>query len=100
VDYTGDYATFNPHRFGQQFVDQVANPKEVVYFHRRKTMVQKNNEATPVTLTVSAEPEVINVEDLVTEFLTAQHLDMLPENKVNEAIRLFVEKDDKDAIPE
>ncbi|KAJ1552850.1 Double-strand break repair protein mre11a, partial [Nowakowskiella sp. JEL0078] len=30
VDYTGGFTTFNPQRFGQAFVDRVANPKDLI----------------------------------------------------------------------
>ena len=34
VDYTG-YSTCNPQKFGQRFVDRVANPAEILLFHRK-----------------------------------------------------------------
>ena len=34
VDYT-NYSTCNPQRFGQRFVDKVANPCEILLFHRK-----------------------------------------------------------------
>ena len=34
------------------------------------------------------------------EILNAQNLDILPENELGDAVRQFVEKDDKDAIKE
>ena len=34
VDYTG-YSTINMQRFGQRFVDKVANPTSLLHFHRK-----------------------------------------------------------------
>ena len=36
MDYTGGYSTFSLARFGQQFVDQVANPKNLLLWYRKK----------------------------------------------------------------
>jgi len=35
VDYTG-FTNLNVQRFGQQFVNKVANPKDVLHFHKRR----------------------------------------------------------------
>jgi len=34
VDYSG-YSTCNPQRFGQRFVDRVANPSDILLFTRK-----------------------------------------------------------------
>eukprot|EP00118_Oscarella_pearsei_P012315 m.89775 g.89775 ORF g.89775 m.89775 type:complete len:685 (+) comp36625_c0_seq4:46-2100(+) len=36
VDYSGGYSQINSIRFGQRFVNQVANPKETLMFHRQR----------------------------------------------------------------
>jgi len=43
VDYTGGYSTFSLARFGQKFVDQVANPRNILcwYQHREPTTLSK-----------------------------------------------------------
>lgn len=35
VDHTG-YPTLNNHRFGARFVGQVANPTDILLFHKKK----------------------------------------------------------------
>jgi len=35
VDYTG-FSTVNPQRFGQRFVGRVANPNEILLFHKKR----------------------------------------------------------------
>lgn len=37
VEYSGGFQSFNAQRFGQQFVDRVANPKDLLHFYRKKT---------------------------------------------------------------
>lgn len=41
MDYSGGFDTFNTSRFSQRFVDQVANPKDIIHFLRRRE--QKEN---------------------------------------------------------
>ena len=36
VDYSGGYSTFSLARFGQKFVDQVANPRNILHWYRRR----------------------------------------------------------------
>ena len=41
VEYTGGFQTFNSQRFGQQFVNKVANPRDLLNFFRRRTAPAK-----------------------------------------------------------
>jgi double-strand break repair protein MRE11 len=40
VEYSGGFTTFSPQRFGQHFVEIVANPKEILHFYRQKVPVK------------------------------------------------------------
>ena len=93
------YAIINPQRFGQLFVDKVANPREIL-LHVRRRAVQANRAAVerPNLPNVSEEVEVARVEDLVAQFLNLQSLSLLPQNEFGDMVRVFVEKDDKDAL--
>ncbi|KAJ1978637.1 meiotic recombination [Dimargaris xerosporica] len=101
VDYSGGYTSFNPQRFGQHFLDRVANPKDILHFFRRRQTL-----ATPATYTVTPADvqvlpralETIGVESLVSEFLEGQNLDVFIDQELNEAVRLFVDKEDSSAI--
>ncbi|KAF9181913.1 Double-strand break repair protein mre11a [Haplosporangium sp. Z 767] len=101
VEYSGGYEIFNPQRFGQEFVDLVANPRDIVHFFRRKTAPVKN------TVTIKAEIDGVDtreelntmrVENLVQKYLSAQNLSILPEIQLADAVRIYVEKDEKDAV--
>ncbi|RKP05540.1 Mre11 DNA-binding presumed domain-containing protein [Thamnocephalis sphaerospora] len=103
VDYSGGFTPFNPQRFGQQFVDQVANPKDLLYYHRKRTQAERRNaEAIKINLDaiMPEKLDLFRVEDLVDEFLALHSLEVLPENALGDAVRQFVEKDDRDAIKE
>ncbi|XP_068732104.1 double-strand break repair protein MRE11-like isoform X1 [Montipora capricornis] len=106
VDYSGGFTSFNIRRFGQQFVDRVANPKDILLFHRKKTQATKGDKKVlddvkfphlyPEAL------DTIRMEDLIKEYLTSEdnalELRILTEGRMAQALREFVEKDDKDAI--
>ncbi|KAI9100674.1 putative nuclease Mre11 [Phlyctochytrium arcticum] len=104
VEYSGGFTTFNPQRFGQMFVERVANPKDILQFYRRRsaTVAKERTKADLINIEafVPEKLEDFRVEDLVTEYLNAQNLDLLPENELGNAVRMFVEKDDRDAIKE
>ncbi|RKO84774.1 Mre11 DNA-binding presumed domain-containing protein, partial [Blyttiomyces helicus] len=105
VEYSGGFTTFNPQRFGQAFVAAVANPKDILHFYRRR-VPQKPSEKKQAIDTgnidafIPEKLENFRVEDLVTEYLSTQNLDILPENELGNAVREFVEKDENDAIKE
>lgn len=106
VDYTGGYEIFNPLQFGQQYTNRVANPKDMLKFQRSKATPASHSRKKPQSASAmlddlsSSIPErldQIKVEDLVNEFLN-RDLALFPENELEEAVKMFVEKDDKDAI--
>ena len=43
VDYTG-FSTINSQRFGQRYVDRVANPHDVLLWTKKRTRAQKGKE--------------------------------------------------------
>ena len=104
VDYSGGYNSFNPHRFGHLFVNRVANPKEVIFFYRRRvakneSILKPQDEFTnPAIAAAIEERSQLKIEDLVKDFLQVQHLDLLPQNEFGDIVRIFVEKDDKESI--
>ncbi|KAF9133985.1 Double-strand break repair protein mre11a [Mortierella sp. 14UC] len=104
VEYSGGYEIFNPQRFGQEFVDIVANPRDIVQFYRRKTAFNKTIAAKAKAEIDHVEPteklDTLRVENLVQKYLSAQNLSILPEVQLADAVRIYVEKDEKDAVKE
>ncbi|OAV94569.1 hypothetical protein PTTG_03792 [Puccinia triticina 1-1 BBBD Race 1] len=101
------YDVGNPQRFGQDFLGKVANPKDLVQFHRRRKIgirKPKNDidlpEEEPLQDSQGNVSEKVQVATLVHQYLEAQNLGVLAENGMQRAVTLFVEKDDKDAIKE
>lgn len=103
VDYTG-FTTINAQRFGQKFVGKVANPHDILLWH--KAPVRKTKAPGEVSenagLTEGIRPEALDerqIEDLIAEHLN-QHLEILPEQDLANALHNFVDKDEKQALHE
>ena len=85
------------------FVGKVANPKDILHFVKKRSVKDKKQDNAPTIPEIDRnrlKDEQGKVSDFVNEFLGVQKLDILPENRMHDAISLFTDKDDKDAIKE
>ncbi|KAF8547202.1 DNA repair exonuclease [Imleria badia] len=106
VDTTGVSEMSNPIRFGQEFQGRIANPRDVLVFHRAKkttrtakvTIDQPELSIDDPELSISEKLSKVRVHTLVKEYLAAQELQLLGEAGMSDAIQMFVEKDDSHAI--
>ncbi|GJJ71717.1 double-strand break repair protein MRE11 [Entomortierella parvispora] len=101
VEYSGGFEIFNPQRFGMEFVDMVANPRELVQFYRKKSGTVKNASKPAAEMDkvdVEEKLDTMRVENLVQKYLSAQNLSILAEIELADAVRVYVEKDEKDAV--
>ena len=92
VDTTGVPTMSNPIRFGQEFVGKIANPRDVLIFHRAKKSATRR--------VVADEPDLagldgdeegngidklaagqVRVHSLVQEYLRAQEMQLLGEDR-------------------
>jgi double-strand break repair protein MRE11 len=106
VDYSG-YSTCNPQRFGQRFVESVANPSDILLFTRKakKRAAASASEAERVDAVYEGgEPDDARtqIQSLVAEFLqkgTKEQLRLLSEEELNTAVfEEYVAKENKSAI--
>lgn len=111
VEYEASLELGSPIRFGQEFVDKVANPRDVLHFSKKKVSNAAAKRArgakdpryafvdVDIDDVVDADKfEKIKVGGLVKEFLERQNLELLNSDGLERAITNFVEKDDRDAI--
>ncbi|KAM0351627.1 hypothetical protein ACHAPU_002637 [Fusarium lateritium] len=104
VEYTatdgGQFDIENPQRFSNRFVGKVANTNDVVYFYRKKTSQRKTNAVNPTAAleALDGADDMVKVENLVQDFLSAQSLKVLPQGPFGDAVNQFVTKDDKHAM--
>ena len=107
VEATG-FTTFSTQRFGQPFVDRVANPKEILHFYRKRK-THRLGDTKVGGAAASAEQQgagrhppgalpTARVEDLVKGLLDGESLEVLSKKKMGKAVQQFVDKDDKEAI--
>lgn len=109
VDYSGGFSTLNTQRFGQQFADQVANPREILHFHRRRSnssalQLRKEGQDGGILDVGKVEDgdkmDELGVVDLVKQHLEdqGQSLEILPASGMDEAVRQFTDKEEREAI--
>ncbi|KAK5165528.1 meiotic recombination [Saxophila tyrrhenica] len=98
----GKYNIENPQRFSNRFVDRVANTTDVVQTHRKRVAAKRATKAKAdmpqASVVDNFSLENMKVDKLVEEFLTAQSLQILPQNQFSESVGQFVNKDDKNAM--
>ena len=108
VDVT-EGVKIHPARFGQRFVGRVANPREILLFHKKKKYggaKRTTDEPDEITTTQLGIAENINnaddttVGEIIQNLLASKDktLEILPESDLNEALHQFVDKDSKSAI--
>jgi double-strand break repair protein MRE11 len=105
VEHSG-FTSLNNQRFGAKFVGAVANPDDVLLFHRKKevnTHAKASKKRTSMQKPIAPEElERTNMEDLVKELLGApeQKLRLLVEKNLSLAMEEFVEKSLAQSIPD
>ncbi|ODV63345.1 MRX complex nuclease subunit, partial [Ascoidea rubescens DSM 1968] len=105
VDYSGGYEVENPRRFSNRFVGRIANVNNVVQFYRKKSFAS-NRRGTSKRGDDSDDENrndvniKLEVQNLVNSFLKDSELSLLSEDGINEAVKRFVDKEDKQALKE
>ncbi|XP_061182203.1 double-strand break repair protein MRE11-like [Saccostrea echinata] len=105
IDYSGGFEPFSGYRFGQRFVDKVANPKEMILFSRRKVTKVKSDEKDPVIGEVKVDNlDTSRVEDMVKDIFSQAdqnwQLKLLTEKGMGDAVQEYVDKEEREAISE
>jgi len=93
VEHSG-FTTLNNQRFGAAFVGQVANPEDMLLFHRRKTPGAPRASSKKMPAVAPEELLRTDMDDLVANFLQApeSQLQVLSRKKLGEALEEFVDK--------
>ncbi|PWA01350.1 hypothetical protein BB558_002545 [Smittium angustum] len=90
VDYAGGFEPFFPHRFGLNFVDVVANPREIIHFYKRQTKnlvdIETINEKTENHQRSGNISGGNKVGQMVGSFIQTQGLGILTDIELNEAL--------------
>lgn len=94
VEHFG-FSSLNNQRFGAKFVGDVANPSDILLFHRKKdAKLASTVKTTSIQPIAPEELERTNMEDLVREQLSVPDgkLQILGEKDLSEALEEFVDK--------
>ncbi|KOG97554.1 MRX complex nuclease subunit [Saccharomyces eubayanus] len=104
-----DYQVENPRRFSNRFVGRVANGNNVVQFYKRRSPATRsknlglngtNISDRDVEKLLNESGGELEVQTLVNDLLNKMQLSLLPEVGLNEAVKKFVDKDEKTALKE
>lgn len=97
-----DFQVENPRRFSNRFVGRVANANNVVQFYKKKKSYSNSKKPSDMSISIEKLTETVDdelqIHNLVTNLLKEMELSLLPETGLNEAIRKFVDKDEKNAL--
>ncbi|XP_065888547.1 double-strand break repair protein MRE11-like [Dysidea avara] len=103
VNYAGGYTPFSVLRFGQRFVNEVANPTTLLNFFKRRaaqsladTRRTAGEEEAPSDRRLEASTK--DVSDILIEQLQKDKPEVLSEDCLAKALDHFVEKEETDAI--
>jgi len=110
VEHSG-FSTLNNQRFGSRFVKEVANPSDILCFHRKRSTdgpkgsTAKGNRTNANSLSEPSYPDelnAINMENIIKDTLqtTDKKLQILDEEKLGFAVEDFVSKEQKQVFSE
>jgi len=105
VEYTDESQQLNSARFGNKFYEKVANPSDVLLFKKRAKikddMSDDKFDANGFGDLIDNEGQV-TMEDLIQEYFGTQEKDnklsVLDQREFGNAVKIFIDKDDKDAL--
>ncbi|GMH38267.1 hypothetical protein BSKO_06151 [Bryopsis sp. KO-2023] len=96
VDYTG-FSTINSQRFGQKFVNKVANPHDIIMWSKAAKRKEAEAAGKGTFQLGTDQLDQTTIDDLISANLR-QDLEILAEEDLTMAVHQFVEKDEKNAL--
>ena len=104
VEYTEENQQLSAARFGNNFLETVCNPTDILLFKKKpveRKVAADNFDAKAMGQLV--EENNVTMEDLVDEYFKTQtelknQLTVLNVKEVGKAVKTFIDKDDKDAL--
>lgn len=106
VEYSGDYEVENPRRFSNKFVGKIANINDVVHFYKKKSYENNNlvskSKFSDKGITQNGDENSktteLRLQDIMNEFLQQAELNLIPEDGINNAVKKFLENEDKNIM--
>ena len=99
VDHT-HFDRINPTRFGQQFVNKVANPEHIILCHKKSKRSAKAQKLPGIDVPDYDDGPQRPIKEIIYDMLRVNRtpLKVLSEIKLTEAVEEFVEKETAMAI--
>lgn len=88
----------HPQRLGQRFVGRVANPEDMVYFAKQKVERKKKSSDGAASTDSFAQADTTDLDSLVKMFMGDSTMKILQQPELEDAVKSFVEKDNRAAI--
>lgn len=105
VEYSGGFEIENVRRFSNRFVGKIANSNDVIQFYKKREKPVVNigkkvkfdkdliNESIANTKTTE-----LQLQDIISDFMGQTRLTLLPETGLHEAVKKFIDNDDKTSL--
>lgn len=106
VEYSGDYEVENPRRFSNKFVGKIANINDVVHFYKKKAFenndLKNKSKFSDKNIAQNehgdSKTTELRLQDIMNEFLQQAELNLIPEDGINNAVKKFLENEDKNIM--
>ena len=109
VEHTG-FARLNVSKFGQSFVNRVANPDDLLHFYKQRqpTARRERGDKTPLDLSSleqaagrrGADDDVPGIDEILAQLMDRTPLSLLSETLLADAIEEYVDKRSTEVIAE
>ncbi|EGV61552.1 DNA repair exonuclease, partial [Yamadazyma tenuis ATCC 10573] len=100
VDVTGGFQVENLQRLSRRFVGKVANVDDIFTIHQKNTSARVKNTDGPKADITFNKSSTLTINSLISNFVEESTLHLLPGQGINNAVKEFIDKDDKNAINE
>ena len=107
MEHTG-FARLNVSKFGQSFVNRVANPDDLLHFYKQRqpTARRERGDRTPLDLSAleqaagrrGADEDVPGIDEILAQLMERTPLSLLSESRLAEAIEEYVNKRSTEGI--
>jgi len=103
VEFNDEAEMINPSRFGNNYIDQVSNPAEILLFKKAKFTRSSTKDEKVDLDAIDMLGDDITMDDLVEEYFNnledeTKQMSVLSVKRMGAAVKSFINKDDKQAV--
>ncbi|RLV92475.1 DNA repair protein rad32 [Spathaspora sp. JA1] len=104
VEYSGGYEIENVKRFSNRFVGKIANINDAIQFFKKRQpreqqLANTKTKFNPIEENIMNKKSTeLQLHDIIGDFLKQTQLTLIPEVGLNDAVKRFIENDDKTSL--